>query len=244
MVNGKIAVGLITYNRPRTAAHTLQSLLSQTRLPDAIVVYDNSPGCHRIHDTPEFASLLSWSAEIGVAVDLITRTPSGGMVGAREAAEGFCEALHAPAAFLVADDDVVFVPTFVEVLARNLAKYDVAGGHVVSMRSTEPVTPLRDHEPALRRSGFYSGGTFAYRRQFMGMWGDVAAVTTSLGEDVVWQTLAHGKGARFAPATLCPPTSLHLDLYSPAKYGGQSARDLIYRAVGEARPVPTGGPCE
>lgn len=231
-----LVVVLTTCERPRESAHALQSLLFQTRRPEAIVVVENSDGCRRVIENETWVALVNWAAEVGVDV-AVTASRRLGMVGARVLGEQIATRWKPGRPVMMADDDQVYPPRLVEVYERGLEKYDVVGTTVASTRVQGKAGGVWEAVEALQREGWYFGGTLAYRPELAGMWERVKTeFTENLLEDLLWQWLAFKKWRRWMPYAEGPGPVLHLDVFSEAKYGGTLAELYLKLVCGEAFP--------
>ena len=227
---------LITHERPTEFAHTLQSLIFQTKPFDAIVILDNSSfkrsTVSRISD-----SLISWAANNSISVTVRNTTPMG-MVKARIEAENLAYQLHPDACLYICDDDHAYTPHYVERVSAALSNYDIAGGSTISSISEESGTTYAELHKAYKSAGFFSGGTFAYRPCCKGLWGKVLEKTEGIAEDLLWQKLAQSRGFVFAPKEHWAGLNLHLDTYTPSKYGGEAIHRFIDSwGFGKDKPI-------
>jgi len=154
------------------------------------------------------------------------------MVGARILGEDHLTALRPNDLILMADDDQLYPPNFILETALALNDYDICGSNTVSMRTTEPSQTLPELKKMWSDGRLYAGGTIAYRPKYSGLWKEVSKKTRNIAEDLIWQFLADTKGASFTPRPTCPGVTLHLDVYSPSKYGGTSTEQFLTSVIG------------
>lgn len=221
---------MVTHDRPKQAIQTLQSLVFQTRPPDGIVIVENSSSCYRMHDDPMFVCLTNWAVETGINVHFSLHMPLG-MVGARIECERIAVSLYPDqqTCFMVVDDDHIYVPDWVERVTKALEEFDVAGGHMCSMRSKEKMDSLTFFSKNMISPNVFHGGCFAYRSKFVGLFSRVIKETENIGEDQIWQILAKESGARYPSKDFKPPMSLHTDMFWKVKYPASANKWLENR---------------
>ena len=211
----RLGVAMLVCDRPALSVNALQSVLKQSRLPDKVVVFDNSRKGVRITNAEGFPHIFFDGVEKGVEMVLTgagNKNLSEGRFAVSQLVED-CEFVH------MADDDMIYEYDFYEKGIRKMEKENVGivgAGHY--SLAEKPGQMLSVYKEESKKWDFVSGGTMIYRSGFAkGFWEKISKVTSGLADDRVFQYLMKREGYEVVKMNT---HTLHMQNYTPTRYAG------------------------